>query len=333
MSHPTISIILPTRNRLSTISRTIERIRSQSFADWELIISDNASTEEGKLEYLQGLPTLDQRIRLFIQPENIGIHANWAFCIRECRGDYYIPVTDDDWWGEDDYLASLIALHDGHAGCVFPNGTVHFPETGEVKESVLTEVYGNLTSRYQLCEKLVNDGRGMIMIGLFNLSVVPKEEIVGVINNGLIACIETVGMNRIARDYEVRFCASVNYHHTSYASNYARTFSGELQYRDRGIAIFGLVDDLRRSAAGDQNYEPVLEAAWKKALAYSIDLARNHNPNGDRFVTAAQHQETKATLKQLKEENKALRKELNSLTSSLSSPLRALKAWWRIRRS
>lgn len=335
MSTPLISIILPTRNRLGTITRTIEHILAQTFDDWELIISDNASTEAGKVDYLHQLAATDPRIRLHVQTENIGIHANWVFCIDQCQGRYYIPVTDDDWWSEDTYLEALLAMHDGHVGCVFPDGSIHHLDTGEVTEHALTAVYSGITSRYELCERLVVDGKGMLMFGLFNLDVIPKAEIIRVLNNGLVTCIETVGMNRIAREYTVKFCPQASYHHTSYQDNFFRGFGEERQLRDRGIATFQLLNDLRLAAEQDPGYAPALAAQWSKALGYCNVLARNRSLNseqGDRFVTKEQDAETKAIMKTLKDKIKALDKTVKRQQADTSSPLRALRTWWRQRR-
>jgi glycosyltransferase involved in cell wall biosynthesis len=192
--------------------------------DWELVLSDNASDEEGKVAYLQELAASDPRIKLHLQEANIGIHANWRFCIEKTAGRYYIPVTDDDWWGEDTYLARLLEGHDGKTGSVFPNMCIHQIDTGEVFEKALSPVYGGVTDRHRICELLIRDGRGVIMVGLIDMVVVPKDEIIGVIDNDLVYNIETVGMNRIARDYPVRFCEEVSYHHTAYSGNFCRSY-------------------------------------------------------------------------------------------------------------
>jgi hypothetical protein len=141
MAPPLVSIILPTRNRLATIRRTIDRIMAQTLSNWELIISDNGSDEGGKADYLTSVASNDSRLRLHFQERNIGIHANWKFCIGQVSGRYYIPVTDDDWWGEDHFLETLLSLHDGKTASVFPNMCIHHLDTGEVEERALSPVY------------------------------------------------------------------------------------------------------------------------------------------------------------------------------------------------
>lgn len=322
MVSPLISIILPTRNRLTTIKRTVESIRAQTVTDWELVISDNASDEEGKISYLQELAASDQRVRLHLQESNIGIHANWRFCIEKTKGQYYIPVTDDDWWGEDTYLAALLAGHDGKTGSVFPNMCIHEIDTGKVIEKALTSVYQGVTDRYQICELLLCDGRGVIMVGLIDMTIVPKEEIISVIDNDLVYCIETVGMNRIARDHPVRFCEEVSYHHTAYSGNFCHSYDKKQIDQDGGIVAFRLLDDFRRAARADPGFAPVFAAQWQDAIRYCCQIAAQEEYNVDLPERSAAQKETHKKLKALRAEVKQLRAE----TSTLS---RALRAWWR----
>lgn len=321
MPSPLVSIILPTRNRLSTIRRTVARIQAQTFTEWELIVSDNASDEEGKAAYLAELAASDPRVRVHLQETNIGIHANWRFCIERTKGRYYIPVTDDDWWGEDHYLQSLLSLHDGATGSVFPNMTIHHLDTGEVIEKALTPVYGGITDRYELCGRLLRDGRGVIMVGLIDMEVVPKEEIIGVIDNDLAVAIETVGMHRLVRRHPVRFCGDVSYHHSAYSGNYARSHESVTLDQDRGIVSFQLLDELRRAAAADPGFRPVFELQWEKALDYCCGIASRERYNR-KASTKAEDQ---------KERIQELRRELRQARAQLGSLSGALRGWWRER--
>jgi glycosyltransferase involved in cell wall biosynthesis len=323
MSSPLISIILPTRNRLSTIRRTVDHILAQTVTDWELVISDNASDEDGKVAYLRELEKSDSRIKLHLQEGNIGIHANWRFCIEKTSGRYYIPVTDDDWWGEDTYLAGLLAGHDGKTGSVFPNMCIHHIDTGEVIEKAMGSVYGGVTDRHSICELLIRDARGVIMVGLIDMTVVPKEEIIGVIDNDLVYNIETVGMNRIARTYPVRFCEEVSYHHTAYSGNFCRSYDNVQLDQDRGIVAFRLLDDLRRASRSDEGFAPAFAAQWEAAITYCCQMAarENYNPKVSRPSG------------EQKEKIQALRGEIKELRAATATLSGALRAWWSQRRS
>jgi len=328
MEKPLVSIILPTRNRLATIKRTVDRVLAQSFADWELIISDNASDEAGKKDYLEQLAAADGRIKVHFQPENIGIHRNWKFCIEEASGNYYIPVTDDDWWGEDLYLESLLALHDGRTGSVFPNMSMHFPESGVVNEKILTRVYEGVETRHELCRRLIEDRRGVIMVGLFDLSVVDKSEIIKVIDNDLASGIEVVGMNRIARDYDLKYCDSVTYNHTAYSGNHCNAYASDQVNQDRGIVGFRLLDDLRKASRADDGYTPAFLLQWEMTLDYCREMA------GHPVYTSRNLEKVDSSREKLgknREKTVALKRKVDSYETSASTLPGAVRLWWRLR--
>ncbi len=92
-----ISILTPVWNGLPYIKECVDSVMSQSFQDWELIISDNGSTD-GTREYLDSL--IDPRIKIFKQEKNLGISGNLNFLISEatsshayilCADDYFLP--------------------------------------------------------------------------------------------------------------------------------------------------------------------------------------------------------------------------------------------------
>jgi glycosyltransferase involved in cell wall biosynthesis len=273
---PLISISLPTRNRLKTIQRTIGQILAQTFTNWELIITDNASDEPGKADYLKQLAAADARVKLHLQPVNIGIHANWIFGVNQSSGRYYIATTDDDRWGEADYLEQLLAMHDGKTGVVYPNLSIESHLSGEFQDKVLTRVYSNDMTRHEICDRMVKDRRGIVMMGLFDLQIVPKTAIVSVYEHGRHEHCETVGMIRMVRDYPTKFCSSVSYIHIMYEGNYSRSFAREVVLRDGGIGTFQLLDELRLAAAQDPGYEAALNSQWHNAIRYCRDVMNTY---------------------------------------------------------
>jgi glycosyltransferase involved in cell wall biosynthesis len=77
MVTPEISIGVPVYNGASAgLSSTLRSILSQSFEDFELIISDNASTDETR-EICQGYARRDRRVRYHVNDANIGAGANY----------------------------------------------------------------------------------------------------------------------------------------------------------------------------------------------------------------------------------------------------------------
>ncbi|MFA5842590.1 MAG: glycosyltransferase family 2 protein [Candidatus Gracilibacteria bacterium] len=109
MSKPTVSIGLPTYNGSKTIRRTLDTLLNQTYKDFELIISDNASTDGKVPEICEEYAARDPRIRYIRQKENIG-GANFKFLVDAAQGDYFMWAADDDEW-EPEFIRELVELH------------------------------------------------------------------------------------------------------------------------------------------------------------------------------------------------------------------------------
>ena len=75
-SQPIVSIGVPVYNTERYIAGTLDSLLAQTFPDFELIISDNASTD-GTREICESYAARDRRIRYIRQSENIGLPRNW----------------------------------------------------------------------------------------------------------------------------------------------------------------------------------------------------------------------------------------------------------------
>jgi glycosyltransferase involved in cell wall biosynthesis len=95
MPIPKVSIGMPVYNGEKDIRGALDCLLAQTFADFELIISDNGSTDcTGAicLEYAAN----DPRIRYIRQPENRGVSFNLQFVLDEARGEYFTWAACDD---------------------------------------------------------------------------------------------------------------------------------------------------------------------------------------------------------------------------------------------
>ena len=87
------SILLPTRNRLDLLQYAVASVRQQDDPDWEIVISDNASTED-----VAGFAASlgDDRVRYFRTDHLVPVTENWNAALDRSRGDYVIMLGDDD---------------------------------------------------------------------------------------------------------------------------------------------------------------------------------------------------------------------------------------------
>lgn len=113
---PPVSLGLPVFNGENYIAETLESILSQSFHDFELIISDNASTDDTE-QICRRFADRDARIRYIRQPENMGAAANYDFVFHQSRGTYFKWCAHDDVLGER-FIEACVTHLDEHASSV-----------------------------------------------------------------------------------------------------------------------------------------------------------------------------------------------------------------------
>ena len=91
--NPLVTIAIPTFNRASLLKDCVVAALSQTYQHFEILVSDNASTDETE-EVLREFT--DRRLRVVRQKTNVGMLPNWNACLAEAKGDYIVFVSDDD---------------------------------------------------------------------------------------------------------------------------------------------------------------------------------------------------------------------------------------------
>ena len=90
-----VSIGMPIYNVEKFIRKSIESILSQTYSNFELIISDNASTDKTS-EICEEYKKKDPRIRYFHHPKNRGPTWNFNFVLKEAKSKYFMWAAADD---------------------------------------------------------------------------------------------------------------------------------------------------------------------------------------------------------------------------------------------
>lgn len=105
---PKVSIGMPVYNGEKYIREALDSLLAQTFTDFELIISDNCSTDNTQ-EICREYATKDSRIRYARQSRNIRAISNFEFVLQESSSDFFMWAASDDIWAED-WLDSLYHL-------------------------------------------------------------------------------------------------------------------------------------------------------------------------------------------------------------------------------
>lgn len=106
---PYFSIAIPTYNRAEFLRATISIILEQTFKNFEIIISDNASTDN-TAKVVKSF--MDKRIRYIRNKENIGFPKNAQKAILIAKGKYILTMGDDDFILFNDTLSQVKKILD-----------------------------------------------------------------------------------------------------------------------------------------------------------------------------------------------------------------------------
>lgn len=100
LHHVKVSIGVPVYNGEKFLRKRLDSLISQTFTDFEVVISDNASTDATS-EICQEYSKKDERIRYIRQEKNMGAVWNFNFVLKEAAGDYFAWAAADDLWHSD----------------------------------------------------------------------------------------------------------------------------------------------------------------------------------------------------------------------------------------
>ncbi|MBY8977960.1 glycosyltransferase family 2 protein [Rhodobacteraceae bacterium NNCM2] len=95
MRHPTLSIGLPVYNGEDFLEESLKSILAQDFDDFELIVSDNASTDK-TADIYRDFAKADSRVRYVRQTSNVGAAPNYNLLVPMAKGRYFKWAAHDD---------------------------------------------------------------------------------------------------------------------------------------------------------------------------------------------------------------------------------------------
>lgn len=93
MTMPSLSILVPTRERADTLRHTLQTLVSQNYDNLEIVVCDNASTDSTR-DVVAGFS--DPRIRYFRNEKRTGMSQNWEIGLSRVTGEYVSILGDDD---------------------------------------------------------------------------------------------------------------------------------------------------------------------------------------------------------------------------------------------
>ena len=117
---PRVSVAVPVYNGEPFIGEALDAIAAQTFADYEVIISDNAS-QDGTERICRAYAARDPRVRYVRNERNVGLARNFQQLVRLASGEYFKLANADD-VSDRRLLRECVAVLDAHPEVVLCYG-------------------------------------------------------------------------------------------------------------------------------------------------------------------------------------------------------------------
>lgn len=148
MNRPRLSIGLPVYNGENFLSRALESLLAQTFTDFELIVSDNGSTDS-TVDICRRFAASDDRIKLHRNDINRGAAWNYNRVVELATGEFFTWANHDDLWLPT-YSEKCIAQLDRHPTAVLAYArSIMIDEEGEEVTPLLSGLALDLPNPYR----------------------------------------------------------------------------------------------------------------------------------------------------------------------------------------
>lgn len=124
-----VSIIMPSFNASSFIAESIDSILHQTYTNWELLITDDCSTDNTQ-EIVETYVAKDRRIKYFRFTENQGAGAARNHAIEQAKGRFIAFCDSDDCWKPEKLAHQLKFMAEHRVGVCF-SSYIKCDEAGE----------------------------------------------------------------------------------------------------------------------------------------------------------------------------------------------------------
>lgn len=128
-----VSVIVPVYNCEKFLKHTVESVKRQTYSNWELIITDDGSTDGSLLEAYR-LRQNDARIKVLHLPSNHGISFARNIAMKHATGCYLAFLDSDDLWAKDK-LKNQVEFMQKEKVALSHTSFVFMTEEGKISES------------------------------------------------------------------------------------------------------------------------------------------------------------------------------------------------------
>lgn len=205
---PLVSVGLPTYNRPEGLRKCLEYLIAQTYPNFEVIISDNCSSDPAVQDIIVQFAANDKRIKHFRQTENIGLEGNFNYVFSQSAAPYFMWMSDDDYFDKD-YIEKCVNFLEANPGYILCSGVAKYYSGDKfLFEENMFKVDEEL-SRKRVFKYFSKVGKNGNFYGVFKRSLADREPI-----GKYIGC-DWVFMGRLAIMGKLSFINSTYYYRSA----------------------------------------------------------------------------------------------------------------------
>jgi glycosyltransferase involved in cell wall biosynthesis len=177
-SSPRVSIGVPVYNGENYLEEALDSLLAQTYDDFELIISDNASTDRTQ-EICRGYTAKDRRIRYFRNEANLGAAKNYNRVVELSCGEYFKWAAHDDVCAPE-FLTRCVTVLERDASVVLCyTKMVDIDEEGKYLRETRTAAGGNSMRPYERFRGLMHwDHQCAEIFGVIRANILKKTPLI-----------------------------------------------------------------------------------------------------------------------------------------------------------
>ena len=235
---PLVSIGMPVFNSEKTIVKALDSLLAQEYPNFEIIISDNASSDK-TAEICKGYAQKDHRVKLHLNEKNLGINANFKIVCEKAAGKYFMWAAGDDFW-ETEFVAVLAREleSDPRLGVALSAVRRQYPD-GRLVDTVTFDEQNNPNklSNLRIAAKLLSPREKIkdLKYNLFICGLFRYEAVKSVLNLGdnILSYGERAFLSPIALGYGFRYVERVLFVKTVYETTFKQRNPDDTYVRNK----------------------------------------------------------------------------------------------------
>ena len=174
--NPKVSIGLPVYNGSKYLKRTLDCLLGQTFLDFELIISDDGSTDATE-EICREYEESDSRVRYYRQPKNFGMPVkNFQFTLTKAIGEYFMFASHDDYWSKD-FIEKMVMMLNADKECSLAFSDYKISNLQGEGEILISVSSSNSMSPYIRYLSRIIEIQPVLIFGMFRRNLIEIQDL------------------------------------------------------------------------------------------------------------------------------------------------------------